>query len=51
MSTEIKAKKILIVEDEVSISDIIKFNLKKEGYQVETAYDGREGLEKALSCG
>ena len=43
------AKKILIVEDEKSISDIIKFNLTKEGYEVETAYDGGEGLEKALS--
>ncbi len=41
-------KTILIVEDERSISDIIKFNLNKEGFQVETAYDGREGLEKAL---
>jgi len=44
-------KKILIVEDEESISDIIKYNLTKEGYAVETAYDGREGLEKSLSCG
>ena len=42
-------KKILVIEDEVSISDIIKFNLVKEGFSVETAYDGREGLEKALS--
>lgn len=44
-------KKILIVEDEVSISDLIKFNLTKEGYTIETAYDGREGLEKAKGCG
>ncbi len=51
MNSENTGKKILIVEDEVSISDIIKFNLNKEGYQVETAYDGREGLEKALNCG
>lgn len=45
-------KKILIIEDEMSISDIIKFNLKKEGYTVDTAYDGQEGLNKALegSC-
>lgn len=46
-----KPKKILVVEDETSISDLIKFNLSKEGYEVETAYDGREGLEKALGCG
>lgn len=37
-------KKILIVDDEKPISDIIKFNLNKEGYEVLTAYDGREGL-------
>ena len=50
MSTE-SGKKILIIEDEKPISDIIKFNLIKEGYGVETAYDGQEGLDKALSCG
>ena len=49
MSTE-SGKKILIIEDEKPISDIIKFNLIKEGYGVETAYDGQEGLDKALSC-
>ena len=44
-------RKILIIEDEKPISDIIRFNLIKEGYEVETAYDGQEGLDKALSCG
>lgn len=43
------SKTILIVEDEKAISDIIKFNLEKEGYKVDVAYDGREGLNKALS--
>lgn len=38
--------KILIVEDEKNISDIIKFNLKKQNYEVVCAYDGVEGLEK-----
>lgn len=42
-------KKILIVEDEKTISDIIQFNLMKEGFEVETAYDGKAGLEKALN--
>jgi two-component system response regulator VicR len=42
-------KKILIIEDEKSISDIVKFNLKKEGFQTDTAYDGGEGLDKALA--
>ena len=34
--------KVLIVEDEKSISDIIKFNLEKEGFHVCFAYDGEE---------
>lgn len=40
-------KKILVVDDEMPISDIIKFNLLKEGYDVETAFDGEEALKKA----
>ncbi|MGX7352454.1 DNA-binding response regulator VicR [Enterococcus canis] len=38
-------KKILVVDDEKPISDIVKFNLTKEGYEVHTAYDGEEALE------
>lgn len=38
------AKKILVVDDEKPISDIVKFNLTKEGYEVVTAYDGEEAL-------
>lgn len=37
-------KKILVVDDEKPISDIVKFNLTKEGYEVYTAYDGEEAL-------
>ena len=39
-------KKILIVDDEKPISDIIKFNLIKEGYEIDTAFDGEEALKK-----
>lgn len=39
-------KKILIVDDEKPISDIIKFNLTKEGYETVTAFDGREAIAK-----
>lgn len=39
-------KKILIVDDEKPISDIIKFNLTKEGYDTVTAFDGREAIAK-----
>lgn len=38
-------KKILVVDDEKPISDIIKFNMVKEGYEIVTAFDGREALE------
>lgn len=38
-------KKILVVDDEKPISDIIKFNMVKEGYEVLTAFNGREALE------
>ncbi len=39
-------KKILIVEDERPIAEIVKFNLEKEGYLIETAFDGEEALHK-----
>ncbi|MGM0923630.1 MAG: response regulator YycF [Bacillota bacterium] len=38
-------KKILVVDDEKPIADILQFNLKKEGYEVFCAYDGNEALE------
>ena len=41
-------RKILVVEDEKNIVDIVAFNLKKEGYEVICAYDGEEGLKLAL---
>lgn len=43
------SNKILVVDDERAISDIIKFNLEKEGHIVETAYDGEEGVLKAFN--
>ena len=39
--------KILVVDDEKSIVDILSFNLKREGYDTVCAYDGREGLKLA----
>lgn len=41
--------KILVVEDEKSISDILKMNLEKNKFKVITAYDGEEAVEKALN--
>jgi len=42
-------KKVLIVDDEKNIVDILKFNLKKEGFETIEAYDGEQGLEMALN--
>ncbi|ENJ9653047.1 response regulator transcription factor [Clostridium botulinum] len=42
-------ERILIVEDEVKISRFLQLELQYEGYEIEQAYDGREGLDKALN--
>jgi len=42
-------RKILVVDDEKKIVEILKAYLEKEGYQVITAYDGRSALELARS--
>lgn len=42
-------KKVLVVDDEMNIVNILAFNLKKEGYEVITAFDGAEGIKKAYS--
>lgn len=39
-------EKILVVEDEKSIADLITYAFKREGYCVETAYNGEEALRK-----
>jgi DNA-binding response OmpR family regulator len=40
-------KKILVVEDEAELTGAIRIRLEQAGYEVLTAYDGQEGLEKA----
>jgi len=39
--------KILLVDDDPDIIDLVKYNLEKEGYEVHTAVNGRLGLEAA----
>ena len=41
--------RILVIEDEKNIASFLKMELEYEGYEVENSYDGKEGLEKALS--
>jgi two-component system phosphate regulon response regulator PhoB len=42
-------EKILVVEDEVDIADLIRFNLTRKGYEVITAHDGIAGTDLAIS--
>ncbi|ARQ05698.1 response regulator YycF [Macrococcoides canis] len=39
------SRKIVVVDDEKPIADILEFNLKKEGYDVHVAYDGDDAVE------
>lgn len=43
------SQKILVVDDEKPIADILKFNLEKEGYEVVCTYDGDSAIELAES--
>jgi len=38
--------KILVVDDEIHILNILKFNLKKAGFEISTASNGEEAIEK-----
>jgi two-component system alkaline phosphatase synthesis response regulator PhoP len=40
------AKRILVVDDEADFASLVQGNLEKEGFQVELAYNGEEGLAK-----
>lgn len=42
-------ERILLVEDEEKLARMVELELNYEGYQVEKAFDGRTGLELALS--
>ncbi len=42
-------KKVLVVDDEKPIVEILKINLQKEGYIVFEAYDGEEAVSKAMT--
>lgn len=42
-------KKVLVVEDDLSIGKLLEYNLVKEGYEVDVVMDGNQGLKRALS--
>jgi two-component system, OmpR family, response regulator ArlR len=48
MSEPEKRFKVLVIEDDAAIGRVLQLELEHEGYEVESARDGLEGLEKAL---
>lgn len=42
-------EKILVIEDELDLLDLVDFNLTRKGYTTRGALDGREGLSLAMS--
>ncbi|MGM0508617.1 MAG: response regulator transcription factor [Fusobacteriota bacterium] len=42
-------KKILLIDDEKDVSEVVEMLLTSEGYEVSVAYNGKEGIKKAKS--
>lgn len=40
-------RRILIIEDELALTEVLAYNFQREGYETFVAYDGQEGLRKA----
>jgi two-component system alkaline phosphatase synthesis response regulator PhoP len=47
--SEGKSKKILVVDDEPGVVEIVRVNLECEGYDIREAFDGQEGWDKVRS--
>src|SRR5579859_3836240 len=47
LRTTMAEPRILIIEDERALTDVLTYNLQREGYQTIVAHDGQEGLRKA----
>jgi two-component system, OmpR family, response regulator RegX3 len=51
VTQDAQAPRILVVEDEESLADSVRYNLEREGYSVAVAADGRKALERFRSDG
>lgn len=49
MAEKVEKKRILIIEDEKSIAQVLAYNLMQAGYAFDIAFDGAEGLKKAVT--
>ena len=38
--------RVLVIEDERGLTDVLSYNLQREGYEVLVSHDGQEGLRK-----
>src|SRR4030081_1163072 len=47
LRTAMAKPRILIIEDERGLTDVLNYNLSREGYEISVAHDGQEGLRKA----
>ncbi len=47
--TSTPAQRVLVVDDDETVSDVVRRYLEREGYEVDTAADGPSGLEQALA--
>jgi diguanylate cyclase (GGDEF)-like protein len=45
---EVKKQRVLVVEDEINLRDVLRIQLEGEGFQVLTAKDGREAMDVAI---
>jgi two-component system phosphate regulon response regulator PhoB len=47
VATPMSRPRILIIEDERALTEVLTYNLRREGYETVVAHDGQEGLRKA----
>ncbi len=47
MPTAMAKPRVLLIEDERALTDVLAYNLRREGYDVTVVHDGRDGLRKA----
>src|SRR5262245_48456423 len=45
--TTLARPRVLVIEDERALTDVLVYNLQREGYETIVAHDGQEGLRKA----
>ena len=49
MASTVSPPRILVVEDDLTVSEVVTRYLEREGFAVEVAYDGAVALERALA--